>query len=99
MWKYEKRLQYPINIKKKDVSMAKMLITQYGGTYYQRDSKKTRLLSVICFKLFHSHTPIKKVLARADNQSSITIKVYHKVILFAFLFRYIFLKASVVLLY
>ncbi len=32
MWKYEKRLQYPINIKTKDVRMAKLLVTQYGGS-------------------------------------------------------------------
>ena len=31
MWKYEKILQYPINIKNKDLKMAKYLITQYGG--------------------------------------------------------------------
>ena len=31
MFKYIKRLQYPINIKKKDLKMAKELITQYGG--------------------------------------------------------------------
>ena len=31
MWKYEKMLQYPIDIKKKDLRMAKYLITQYGG--------------------------------------------------------------------
>lgn len=32
MWKYEKRLQYPINIKNKDLKMAKVLVTQYGGS-------------------------------------------------------------------
>ena len=32
MWKYEKRLQYPISIKKKDLRMAKYLVTQYGGS-------------------------------------------------------------------
>lgn len=32
MWKYEKRLQYPINIKKKDLQMAKYLVEQYGGS-------------------------------------------------------------------
>ncbi len=32
MWAYEKRLQYPINIKKKDLRMAKLLVTQYGGS-------------------------------------------------------------------
>ena len=32
MWAYEKRLQYPVNIKKKDLRMAKLLVTQYGGS-------------------------------------------------------------------
>lgn len=32
MWAYQKRLQYPINIKKKDLRMAKLLTTQYGGS-------------------------------------------------------------------
>ena len=32
MWKYEKRLQYPINIKSKDLAFAKVLVTQYGGS-------------------------------------------------------------------
>ena len=31
MFKYNKRLQYPINITKKDLRMAKFLVTQYGG--------------------------------------------------------------------
>lgn len=32
MWKYVKTLQYPIDIKKKDLRMAKYLVTQYGGS-------------------------------------------------------------------
>jgi len=32
MWKYEKKLQYPINIKSKDLNFAKVLVTQYGGS-------------------------------------------------------------------
>ena len=32
MWKYEKRLQFPVNIKKKDLRLAKLLVTQYGGS-------------------------------------------------------------------
>lgn len=32
MFSYQKRLQYPIDIKKKDLRMAKYLITQYGGS-------------------------------------------------------------------
>ncbi len=31
MWIYEKKLQYPVNIKCKDVRFAKYLITQFGG--------------------------------------------------------------------
>lgn len=31
MFKYQKKLQYPVNIKKKDLRMAKYLIEQYGG--------------------------------------------------------------------
>ncbi len=32
MWKYQKKLQYPINIKRKDLNMAKLLVEQYGGS-------------------------------------------------------------------
>ena len=31
MWKYEKKLEYPVNITKKDLKMAKSLLAQYGG--------------------------------------------------------------------
>ena len=31
MWKYVKKLQYPVNIKNKDLRMAKYLLSQYGG--------------------------------------------------------------------
>ena len=31
MWKYEKKLQFPVNIKNKNVQMAKYIITQNGG--------------------------------------------------------------------
>ena len=31
MWAYEKRLQYPVSIKKKNLAFAKQLVTQYGG--------------------------------------------------------------------
>ncbi len=31
MFKYVKMLQYPINIKKKDIKMAKYILSQYGG--------------------------------------------------------------------
>lgn len=37
MWKYEKKLEYPINITKKDLKMAKAMYAQYGGPGYKRD--------------------------------------------------------------
>lgn len=33
MWKYEKKLEYPINIRNKDLKLAKYLLAQYGGPY------------------------------------------------------------------
>ena len=31
MWTYEKKLQYPVNIKTPNPKLAKIIITQYGG--------------------------------------------------------------------
>ena len=31
MWKYEKKLEFPVNIKNKNIKMAKYIITQAGG--------------------------------------------------------------------
>ena len=31
MWKYEKALQFPVNIRRKNLKMAKAIISQYGG--------------------------------------------------------------------
>lgn len=31
MWNYEKRLEYPVNIKNPDPALARLIITQFGG--------------------------------------------------------------------
>ena len=31
MWKYEKRLQFPVNIKEPSAKMAEFIMSQYGG--------------------------------------------------------------------
>ena len=31
MWLYEKRLQYPVNIKEPNATMAQFIMSQYGG--------------------------------------------------------------------
>lgn len=33
MFKYIKKLEYPVNIQKKDLKMAKNILAQYGGPY------------------------------------------------------------------
>lgn len=33
MWIYDKKLQYPVNIKQTNAKLAKAVITQYGGRY------------------------------------------------------------------
>ncbi len=34
MWNYEKRLQFPVNIKEPNPKIAQIIISQYGGRYY-----------------------------------------------------------------
>ena len=36
MWVYEKKLQYPINIKQTNPKLAKIIISQYGGLYCKK---------------------------------------------------------------
>ena len=36
MWVYEKKLQYPVNIKQTNPKLTKIIITQYGGTNGKR---------------------------------------------------------------
>ena len=41
MWVYEKKLQYPVNIKQTNPKLAKIIISQYGGSYFKKIYKKT----------------------------------------------------------
>lgn len=36
MFVYEKKLQYPVHIKRPNAALAKVIITQYGGLYYKK---------------------------------------------------------------
>lgn len=36
MWQYEKKLQYPINIKNPNPKLAQIIISQYGGAYIKK---------------------------------------------------------------
>jgi len=46
MWCYEKKLEYPVNIKKKDLKMAKTLMAQLGGP----DSEISASMRYFCQK-------------------------------------------------
>lgn len=37
MWNYEKRLQFPVNIKETNPTLAMAIATQYGGAYCHID--------------------------------------------------------------
>ena len=48
MWVYQKKLQYPVDIKKKDLRMAKYLVTQYlNQRYTMPDNRGKALLTDI----------------------------------------------------
>lgn len=36
MFVYEKKLQYPVNIKNPNPKLAKMIMSQFGGAYFKR---------------------------------------------------------------
>lgn len=33
MWIYEKKMEFPVKIKKTDPALAKIILSQYGGAY------------------------------------------------------------------
>ena len=37
MWSYQKKLQYPVNIKNPNPKLAQMIISQYGGADIKSD--------------------------------------------------------------
>ena len=49
MFKYVKSLEYPINIKKKDLKMAKYIVTQYGGANCKRDQTNNKNILLYLF--------------------------------------------------
>lgn len=55
MWLYEKKLQYPVKIKKPNAAIAKIIISQLGGPYCKRLYKKeaaTRMANAASFYNF-----------------------------------------------
>ncbi len=55
MWTYEKKLQYPVNIKNPNPALATAIISQFGGAYCKclsslTNASKIRILGT--FRLF-----------------------------------------------
>ena len=51
MWYYVKTLEYPINLKCKDLKMAKFLISQYGGP----DGELSAALKIFKSKIYYAN--------------------------------------------
>ena len=47
MWLYEKRLQYPVNVRKPDAKTAKIVISQLGGPNGELEQKNLLMLKLL----------------------------------------------------
>lgn len=57
MWSYEKRLQFPVNIKKPDPKAAQIIISQYGGPYVYRGNVFVKHILLYLFEELQTHPP------------------------------------------
>ncbi|HBL81932.1 MAG TPA: hypothetical protein DD391_04935 [Clostridiales bacterium] len=63
MWQYEKKLQFPINIKTTNTKLANFIISQYGGPDRNCYNLKPP-------KMVSNHTMTKKLLTPLDFASA-----------------------------
>lgn len=64
MWQYQKRLQYPVNIKSTNPRLAQFIVAQYGGAYCKSFMDflfKIALYYLFCMHLFSEYIQIKCV--------------------------------------
>ena len=47
MWNYDRKLQYPVNIKNPDAKAAKIIISQYGGLNLNKILYKNNLMILV----------------------------------------------------
>lgn len=52
MWNYEKRLQYPVNIKTPNAKLAQFISSQYGGP-----GRRNRSFHAVSFPAFYRTEP------------------------------------------
>ena len=66
MWIYEKKLQYPVNIKQTNAKLAKAIITQYGGP----DGELGASLRYLSQRVSSPYDVVKGVLTDVGTEES-----------------------------
>lgn len=69
MWNYEKRLEYPINIKRTDAAMAKAIISQFGGP----DGETGAAMRYLSQRFAMPYRPVMGVLTDVGIEASNTV--------------------------
>lgn len=66
MWNYEKRLEYPINIKRTDAAMAKAIISQFGGP----DGETGAAMRYLSQRFAMPYRPVMGILTDVGTEAS-----------------------------
>ena len=66
MWKYEKKLQYPVNIKNPNPKYAQIIITQYGGP----DGESAAALRYLTQRYDQPYNEVKGMLTDIGREAS-----------------------------
>ena len=65
MWSYEKKLQYPVNIKNPNPKLAQMIISQYGGP----DGELGASMRYLSQRYAMPYAELKGILTDIDSES------------------------------
>lgn len=66
MWQYEKKLQYPVNIKNSNPKMAQLIISQYGGP----DGESGAALRYLSQRYTMPYPELKAILTDIGREAS-----------------------------
>lgn len=79
MWSYDKKLQYPVNIKNPNPKLAKYIISQYGGANGNclSDGKKRRLFIHKNQILREDHNFMVFFYARKQKRGDCNMEFYY----------------------
>ena len=62
MWNYEKRLQFPINIKEPNAKLAQVIISQYGGPDGEMGASMRYLSQRYSMPVSYTHLTLPTIL-------------------------------------